>query len=256
VVPGVGVGLDASDSTDPNEGTLTYQWRQTSGTSVTLSDEATVKAQYIAPDVDSDTALPFELTVQNELGLEDVMTVTQTVLVSPRARFEVEDYDPFVIQLLREDYPEGAPNTVRNFAQYVEDGYYDNILFHRVLDGFVVQTGAYEADPNNPLLPMLKSGQYDPIANEFSEERSNLQKTVSMATASGDPDSGTSQFFINMVDNAYLDDNKHTVFAKVVEGWDVVDAISGVSVQPNDLYDGENSLPMKNVVLLSVTIEP
>jgi cyclophilin family peptidyl-prolyl cis-trans isomerase len=252
VVPGVVVTLNGTQSTDPNGGTLTYQWRQTSGETVTVYDETGSKAQYIAPDTGSDTDLIFELVVSNEQGLEDRLNFTQTVLDKPKVVLETSDGD-IVIELLREDYPVGAPLTVQNFAQYVEDYYYDNTIFHRVLEGFVIQTGGYI--PSHE--PIQKEGLRDPVPNEFDAQRSNVQGTVAMATASGDPNSGTSQFFINLVDkNTFLDAAFHTVFGRVIDGWSAIDRIAQTACEPSQIYIGEDSYPMSYVNIYTVKIQP
>lgn len=132
-----------------------------------------------------------------------------------------------------------APITTDNFLQYVEDGFYDGTIFHRVVPDFVVQGGGF--------LPgmVMQDGLRDPIMNEFSPSRSNLRGTVAMAKLGGDPDSATSQFFFNLDDNSSNLDNQNggfTVFANVVEGLDVVDAIAGVDL------NGE--MPVEDVLLI------
>jgi cyclophilin family peptidyl-prolyl cis-trans isomerase/PKD repeat protein len=136
-----------------------------------------------------------------------------------------------------------APITTANFLQYVEDGFYDGTLFHRVVPDFVIQGGG--------LLPGLirKEGVRDPIVNEFSPERSNIRGTVAMAKLGGDPDSATAQFFINLADNPDLDSQNggFTVFARVIQGMDVVDTIGAVPV------DGPN--PIDDVLIIRVERE-
>lgn len=131
-----------------------------------------------------------------------------------------------------------APISTENFLQYVEDEFYDGTIFHRVVPGFVVQGGGF--------LPgmVAPDGLRDPIQNEFSPSRSNLRGTVAMAKLGGNPDSATSQFFVNLADNSGNLDSQNggfTVFANVVEGMDVVDAIAAVPL------DGEK--PVDDVVL-------
>lgn len=131
-----------------------------------------------------------------------------------------------------------APVTTENFLQYVEDGFYDGTVFHRVVPDFVVQGGGFLPDGSQP------DGLRDPIVNEFSPSRSNLRSTVAMAKLGGDPDSATSQFFVNLDDNSDNLDNQNggfTVFARVVEGMDVADAIAAVDL------DGEE--PVVDVIL-------
>jgi peptidyl-prolyl cis-trans isomerase A (cyclophilin A) len=125
-------------------------------------------------------------------------------------------------------YPDKAPATVASFVQYVRDGHYNGTIFHRVIDGFMVQGGGYTVDLQ--LKPTRQA-----IANEASNGLSNTRGSVAMART-GEPHSAQAQFFINLVDNPRLDfvseQNNFTwgyaVFGKVVEGMDVVDRIRAV----------------------------
>ncbi|MFC0337521.1 peptidylprolyl isomerase/peptidyl-prolyl cis-trans isomerase A (cyclophilin A) [Kushneria avicenniae] len=116
-----------------------------------------------------------------------------------------------------------APRTVENFLRYAGEDFYQGTVFHRVIDGFMIQGGGMTAD-------MTRKKTHDPIALEESELK-NTRGTIAMART-GQPDSATSQFFINLVDNQALDyrnlyEPGYTVFGHVVSGMDVVDAISG-----------------------------
>ncbi len=116
-----------------------------------------------------------------------------------------------------------APVTTENFLQYVTDRFYDGTIFHRVVPGFVVQGGGF--------LPGLieQTPERPPIVNEFSPNRSNVRGTLAMAKVGGNPNSATSEFFFNLADNSQNLDNQNggfTVFANVVEGLDVVDAMA------------------------------
>jgi len=116
---------------------------------------------------------------------------------------------------------EAAPITVKNFIRYVEEGFYDGMVFHRVIPNFMIQAGGFTPDLKD------KEG-HPPIVNEF--KLSNVRGTVAMAKIGGNPNSATSQFFINIADNGRLDSQNggFTVFAKVVKGMDVVDSIATV----------------------------
>jgi len=115
------------------------------------------------------------------------------------------------------------PITTGNFKSLVEKGFYDGVIFHRVIDGFMIQGG----DPEGTGM----GGPGYTIADEFTDHNRNDRGTISMANAG--PNTGGSQFFINLVDNNFLD-GMHPAFGKVVEGMDVVDAIGKVQTDGND----------------------
>ena len=141
-----------------------------------------------------------------------------------------------------------APKTVENFLQYVKSGFYKGTIFHRVIDGFMIQGGGMDAQLHNK--PTRK-----PVKNESTNGLSNAAYTVAMAREDN-PDSATSQFFINVADNFGLDaanrvDAGYTVFGKVVKGKEVVDKIKGVLV---DDVHGMQNVPVTPVVIQSATI--
>ena len=122
-----------------------------------------------------------------------------------------------------------APGTVANFLQYVDDGFYDGTIFHRVIPRFMIQGGGFTPD-------MKQKRARPPIPNEAKNGLGNQRGTVAMARTS-DADSATSQFFINLADNAFLDhgsrDFGYAVFGRVTDGLDVVDCIAGVPTTRN-----------------------
>ena len=137
---------------------------------------------------------------------------------------------------LRDD----MPITTNNFKKLVQQGIYDNTIFHRVIDGFMIQggdpTGTGYGDQSIPN-----------IQDEFTDNNKNERGTIAMANKGADyPNSGNSQFFINLVDNNYLD-SLHPVFGKVIEGMDVVDAIAKVAT-------GDNDKPVEDVVLFTADL--
>lgn len=155
-----------------------------------------------------------------------------------------------VIELDRQ----AAPVTTKNFLEYVEAGFYDGTIFHRVISGFMIQGGGFTAD-------LKKKNTRSPIVNEAWNSPSNARGTLAMARTS-DPDSATSQFFINHVDNAPLNyvDSAHpgyAVFGKVTEGMDVVDAIAAVKTTTITLRKGGGDAPaqMENVPVEPVIIK-
>ena len=140
---------------------------------------------------------------------------------------------------------ENAPATVANFLQYVRDGHYDNTIFHRVIDGFMIQGGGMAPG-------MQEKRGRPPIANEAGNGVKNARYTVAMARTS-DPHSATAQFFINVADNAFLDHKGpspqgwgYCVFGKVTGGQDVVDKIKGV---PTGTTGFHQDVPKTDVVI-------
>lgn len=126
-----------------------------------------------------------------------------------------------------------SPITAGNFKKLVEEGFYDGIKFHRVIDGFMIQGGDPKTKDDTQVARWGTGGSGRVIQDEFIEGLSNVRGTLSMANSG--PNSGSSQFFINTANNTMLDWNKqpasskHPVFGKVIEGMDVVDKISKVS---------------------------
>jgi peptidylprolyl isomerase len=131
---------------------------------------------------------------------------------------------------------EDMPVTAGNFKKLVEKGFYDGTIFHRIIDGFMIQGG----DPTGT----GRGGPGYAIKDEFTRKNKNSRGTISMANAG--PNTGGSQFFINLVDNNYLD-KAHPVFGKVVEGMDVIDAMGKV---PTNAMDK----PQKEVKILSAKV--
>lgn len=141
------------------------------------------------------------------------------------------------IELLTEE----APITAKNFLDYVDAGFFDGTIFHRVIPGFVIQGGGFTADMN-------QKETRAPIKNEADNGVKNARGTLSMARTS-DINSATSQFFINLKDNEFLDhgtrDFGYAVFGKVVEGMDVVDKIAGVKTGDRGHH---SDVPMEPIV--------
>ena len=140
---------------------------------------------------------------------------------------------------------ENAPATVKNFLQYVRDGHYDNTIFHRVIDGFMIQGGGFEPG-------MKQKPARAPIAHEGANGLRNTRHTVAMART-GDPHSATAQFFINVADNDFLNFRApsangwgYCVFGRVVEGMDVVEKIKGVRTGNAGFHQ---DVPVEDVVI-------
>jgi cyclophilin family peptidyl-prolyl cis-trans isomerase len=145
---------------------------------------------------------------------------------------------------------QAAPKTVANFVQYVNDGFYSGTIFHRVIDGFMIQGGGFTAD-------MEQKQTREPIENEAANGLKNMKGTVAMART-GEPHSASAQFFINVADNDFLNHTAPTpdgwgyaVFGKVVEGMEVVDAIRQTPTEQRGPFEG---VPTTPVVIESATV--
>ena len=147
-------------------------------------------------------------------------------------------------------FEDKAPITVKNFLSYVDDKHYDGLIFHRVIENFMIQGGGMEPG-------MKEKKTKDQIKNESSNGLSNTKGTLAMARTSV-PDSATSQFFINVKDNDFLDKAKsrdgvgYCVFGRVTEGMDVVEKIKGVKTANKG---GHGDVPVEDVVIKSVKKE-
>ncbi len=143
-----------------------------------------------------------------------------------------------------------APKTVANFLQYTKDGFYDGTIFHRVIDGFMIQGGGFEPG-------MKQKPTRAPIENEARNGLRNVTGSIAMARTQ-DPHSASAQFFINLKDNAFLDYPSrdgwgYAVFGKVVEGMDVVNKIAKV---PTGNAGFHQNVPTTPVVIESVRLMP
>ena len=160
-------------------------------------------------------------------------------------RFETS-HGAFTVEL----FPKEAPVSVENFLRYVDDGFFDGTIFHRIVPGFVIQGGGLTADFAN-------KKTRSPIANEAKNGLKNSRGTLSMARTS-DINSATSQFFVNLSDNAFLDNSArdfgYAVFGRIKDGMDVVDKIAAVGTGRRKGY---TDAPMEDVVIVSARrVEP
>ncbi len=154
-------------------------------------------------------------------------------------RFETS-HGGFTVEL----YPAEAPVTVENFLAYVDEKFFDGTIFHRIVPGFVIQGGGLD--------PEFRTKQTrEPIRNEAKNGLKNLRGTLSMARTSV-IDSATSQFFVNLADNAFLDNSArdfgYAVFGRVTDGMDTIDAIARV---PTGRRQGHQDAPLEDVLIVS-----
>ena len=142
-----------------------------------------------------------------------------------------------------------APETVKNFLYYAENGHYEGTIFHRVIKGFMIQGGGHLPDmsPINPIAP---------VVNESNNNLSNKKGTVAMARTN-DPHSATSQFFINLVTNEFLDkknaqdDFGYCVFGEVIEGMEIAESIGEVATNNKS---GHSDVPVENVIINKIQV--
>jgi len=146
-------------------------------------------------------------------------------------------------------YPDKAPKTVANFLKYADDGFYNGTIFHRVIDGFMIQGGGFTPD-------MVQKDTRAPIMNEADNGLRNTVGTIAMAR-SMDPHSATAQFFINVANNSSLDFREKTprawgyaVFGRVVKGMDVVKVIKSMQTTSKGMY---RDVPVENIIIKKVS---
>ena len=142
---------------------------------------------------------------------------------------------------------ERAPISTENFLAYTDNGEYDGTIFHRVIDGFMIQGGAFEPDMNQ------RQGSRPGIKNEWENGLSNTRGTLAMARLGNQPDSATNQFFINVSDNDFLDQPRdgagYAVFGKIVEGLEIIDEIKNVATTNKG---GHGDVPVEPILIESV----
>ncbi len=164
---------------------------------------------------------------------------------TPRVKLQTNQGD-----LIIELDAEKAPKTVENFLAYVNDGFFDGTVFHRVINNFMIQGGGFEPG-------MKQKPTRDPVENEANNGLKNDRYTLAMARTS-DPHSATAQFFINVADNDFLNFTAptpngwgYTVFGKVVEGTEVVDQIKGVKTGNKGFHQ---DVPVEDVIIEKATV--
>ena len=178
-----------------------------------------------------------------------LLTITfQTVYAdNPKVSMETSK-GTVVIEL----YSDKAPVSVENFLRYVNDNAYDGTVFHRVIKGFMNQGGGFTPDLQK------KPAKYPPIKNEADNGLKNKRGTIAMARTN-DPNSATNQFFINTVDNAFLNHTDrstrgwgYTVFGEVTEGMEVMDAIAATRTGPRGPF--RSDVPLETIEIISIKV--
>ena len=185
------------------------------------------------------------MTIKN-LVLGGLLFCASTcTLATPSVEFQTNQGD-FTVEL----YPEKAPKTVANFLQYVKDGYYENTIFHRVINHFMIQGGGFERD-------LSEKNTRAAIGNEAGNGLLNQTGTIAMARTA-DPDSATAQFFVNLIDNQFLDYTGpdpdqigYCVFGKVTSGMDVIQKIG---VTQTNTVGSYSDVPVKPIIIKSAKL--
>jgi peptidyl-prolyl cis-trans isomerase A (cyclophilin A) len=166
------------------------------------------------------------------------LALAQTPAANPKVLLKTSMGD-----ITLELYPAKAPITVKNILGYVNEGFYDGTIFHRVIPGFMIQCGGLTAE-------MVTKATKATIKNESGNGLKNARGFVAMARLQA-LDTASSQFFINLVDNVGLDEMKYCVFGKVVAGMDVVDKIAAV---PTATKRGHGDVPREPITILSAAV--
>lgn len=191
------------------------------------------------------------MRIPSPLLVATVLSLTGAVaLAGPQVRLDTS-FGPIILELADNK----APKTVDNFLAYARDGFYNGTIFHRVIDGFMIQGGGFTAD-------FQQKPTRAPVPNEADNGLKNLRGTIAMARTS-DPQSATAQFFINVKDNPALDYRSSTpqgwgyaVFGKVIDGMEAVDKIRQTPTGAGGPGGRFSDVPINPVIIHSVTILP
>ena len=174
-----------------------------------------------------------------------LLACTASIHAAPSVEFQTSQGN-FTVEL----YPEKAPKTVANFLQYVKDGFYENTIFHRVINRFMIQGGGFERD-------LTEKNTRAPIVNESNNGLLNETGTIAMARTA-DPDSATAQFFVNLADNQFLNYTSpdpeqigYCVFGKVTSGFEVVQKIG---LSPTTSMGRNADVPVRPIIIKSVKL--
>lgn len=254
---GLSAEIDGADGAN-----VTYRWYQVYGYAVVLSSATGPSVTFTAPTTQQQQTLRFRVDVEINGSLKSAET---QVVIEEQSSTEPDisgddpaddDPTPFVRvetsmgDILVELDREKAPISVRNFLRYVDDGFYEETLFHRVVADFVIQGGGFGED-------IIQKSTRGSIKNESDNGLKNDRGTIAMARLS-EPDSATSQFYFNLKDNDDLDAAEgaatgYAVFGKIAKGLDVMDAIGAVEVETRS---GLQEIPVENILIERIVRVP
>ena len=192
----------------------------------------------------------------NEEGSQSGSTTDNDESSNPLAIMHVRSDDGSIDGIVKiELYMDKAPITVRNFINYSDAGFYNGLVFHRVIPDFVAQGGGFYYGNDGVLT--YKQPIYSPIKNEADNGLSNLEGTIAMARTS-DPNSATSQFYFNLKDNTNLDYNStnpgYCVFGKVISGWNLVQAMAKIPTHKETAHFPQGDTELSDVPTVHITI--
>jgi peptidyl-prolyl cis-trans isomerase A (cyclophilin A) len=220
------------------------------GSTTAIQESNTSSPAEIAGTLVEDTELVVAEPVTDNL-ISDNEALKSTELVTAMNGNPTVVMDTNKGSITIELWADKAPVSVENFLRYSDSGFYDGLIFHRVIPGFMAQGGGFDQD-------MVQKSGFDPIKNEAKSDVPNNRGTLAMARTNV-VDSASSQFFINLVDNNFLNHTDETdrgfgyaVFAEVVEGMEIVDLIAGISTGQ---VRGFSDVPNEAVIINSVTRE-
>ncbi|MCK4658066.1 MAG: peptidylprolyl isomerase [Phycisphaerae bacterium] len=247
---GEGGELSVEIEEDEDFDEISYVWKVASGNAAL--DDPTAAHPMLTAFADETVEVQVEVTAtkagEDRVGETSVFVVT-VAEDRPVVVFTIPGFGELLFEL-RADV---APKTSANLLRYVDEGFYDGIVIHRVVEGFVIQAGGYKLDENGELERIQPR---DPVLSEADNGLSNVRGTVAMALSGGDVDSGTSQWFINLVDNngegdsTDLDAKEFTVFATIVEeGMDIVDQMAAVEIENRGA--GLSNAPVEDIIIES-----
>lgn len=243
---------------DPSK--VSVSWYQTFGREVELVDADSIEASFVAPSLASDQTLRFRVDVRDATGKIASATVEVTVMADlgfepsptptgggstgsdpfPKVRI-VTGRGIMIVRLNRAK----APITVDNFLRYVDDKFYDGTIFHRVIPDFVVQGGGFTQD-------LTQKETRPPIKNEANNGLKNDRGTIAMARTN-DPDSATSQFYFNLVDNDSLNYRPgfpgYAVFGEIIDGIETIDRIAA---EETSTQNGMSDVPVTPIIILAI----
>lgn len=256
-VPGTLTADVATSLIDP--GSLSFFWEITGGADADLASPNTSITLITGRSAGTiDLRVTATATFEDDaISTTEELSLAVVAGANPRVVMTVSSADRGVNgDITFELFSDLAPKTVANLLLYIDERFYTDVLWHRVAlsdgDPFVVQCGGFTRSDDGESL-VTKEPTRDPVESEADNGQSNQPGFIAMALTGNDPDSGTTQFFVNLADNAFLDDQQFTVFGEVVDGMTIVDAMAEVETGSADTEDGGTipNVPVNDITIVS-----